>query len=61
LHLFYVLNRLKSQLHYLLVLINAKPQARRALPASADDLIKHIVEYAINTVMEIINEPKTNV
>jgi hypothetical protein len=45
------MNRLKSQLLYLHVLRNAKPQARRALLASADDdLIKAIVECAINTL-----------
>ena len=43
--------RLKSQLHFLHVLRDAKPQARRALLASADDdLIKAIVECAINTL-----------
>ena len=41
--------RLKS-LHFLHVLRDAKPQARRALLASADDLIKAIVECAINTL-----------
>jgi len=45
------MNRLKSQLHYLHVLRDAKPKARRALLASADDnLIKAIVECAINTL-----------
>ena len=45
--------RLKSQLHFLHVLRDAKPQARRALLASADDdLIKAIVECAINTLNE---------
>ena len=43
--------RLKSQLHFLHVLKDAKPQARRALLASAsDDLIKAIMECAINTL-----------
>ena len=43
--------RLRSQLHFLHVLRDAKPQARRALLASADDdLIKAIVECAINTL-----------
>ena len=42
--------RLQSQLHFLHVK-DAKPQARRALLASAsDDLIKAIVECAINTL-----------
>jgi len=51
LHLYRVMNRLKSQLHFLHVLKDAKPQARRALLASADDeLIKAIVECAINTL-----------
>jgi hypothetical protein len=44
------MNRLKSQLHFLNVLKDAKPQARCALPAPADDeLIKVIGECAINT------------
>ena len=43
--------RLKSQLHFIHVLNCTKPQARRALLASAcDDLIKPIVECAINTL-----------
>jgi len=43
------MNRLKSQFHFLHVLKDAKPQARRALLTSADDdLIKAIVECAIN-------------
>ena len=51
LNLFKVMNRLKSQLHFLHVLKDAKPQARRALLTSAsDDLIKPIVECAINTL-----------
>jgi len=42
---------LKSQLHFLHVLRDAKPQTRRALLASASvDLIKAIVECAINTL-----------
>jgi hypothetical protein len=42
---------LKSQLHFLQILKDAKPQARRALLTSAeDDLIKAIVEWAINTL-----------
>jgi hypothetical protein len=46
-----VMNRLKSQLHFLHLLKDAKPQARRALLTSAnDDLIKAIVECAINTL-----------
>jgi len=49
LHLYRVTNRLKSQLQFLHVLKDAKPQARRALLASADEeLIKAIVECAIN-------------
>jgi len=51
LHLYSVMNRLKSQPHFLHVLKDAKPQARRALLASADDeLIKAVVECAINTL-----------
>jgi hypothetical protein len=43
------MNRLKSQLHFLHVHKDAKPQARRALLTSAsDDFIKAIVECAIN-------------
>jgi hypothetical protein len=43
------MNRLKSQLNFLHVLKDAKPQARRALLTSADDdLIKAIAECAIN-------------
>ena len=45
------MSRLQSQLHFLHVLKDAKPQARRALLASADDeLIKAIVECALNTL-----------
>lgn len=45
------MKRLKSQLHFLHVLKDAKPLARRALLTSAsDDLIKVIVECAINTL-----------
>jgi len=45
------MNRLKSQLHFLHVLKDAKPQARRVLLTSAsDELIKAIVECAINTL-----------
>jgi len=45
------MNRLQSQLHFLHVLKDAKPQATRALLASAGDgLIKAIVECAINTL-----------
>jgi hypothetical protein len=44
------MNRLKSQLHFLHVLKDAKPQVRRALLQSAsEDLIKAIVKCAINT------------
>ena len=43
--------RLKSQLYFLHVLKDAKPQARRALLASAsDDLIKVIVDCSISTL-----------
>ena len=45
------MNRLKSQLHFLHVLKDAKPQARRALLTSAsDELIIAIIECAINTL-----------
>jgi hypothetical protein len=45
------MNRLKSQLNFLHVLKNDYPQVRCALFASADDdLIKAIVECAINTL-----------
>ena len=45
------MNRLKSQQHFLHVLKDAKPQARRVLLESAnDDLIKAIVECVINTL-----------
>jgi len=45
------MNRLQSQLHFLHVIKDAKPQARRALLASADDdLMKAIVECSINTL-----------
>jgi hypothetical protein len=45
------MNRLRSQLHYLHVIKDAKPQATRALLSSAsDELIKVIVECAINTL-----------
>jgi len=45
------MNRIKSQLHFLHVLKDAKRQARRALLASADDeLIRAMVECAINTL-----------
>ena len=51
LRLLNVINRLKSLLHFLHVLKDAKTQARRALLTSADDdLIKAIVECAINTL-----------
>ena len=51
LRLLKVINRLKSRLHFLHVLKDAKPQARRALLTSTgDDLIKAIVECAINTL-----------
>jgi hypothetical protein len=45
------MNRLKSQLYFLNVLKDAKRQARRVLIESAsDDLIKAIVECAINAL-----------
>ena len=45
------MSRSQSQLHFLHVLKNAKPQARRALLASANkELIKAIVECALNTL-----------
>jgi len=45
------MNRLKSQLHFLHVLKEAKLQARRALLTSTDDdLMKAILECAINTL-----------
>jgi len=51
LHLYRVMNLLNSELHILHVLKDAKPQARRALLASADDeLIQPIVECAVNTL-----------
>jgi len=51
LRLLKVMNRLKSQLHFFHVFKDSKPQARRALLTSADDdLIKAIVECAINTL-----------
>ena len=46
-----VISRLKSQLHFLHVFKDAKAQARRALLTSTNDnLIKAIVECAINTL-----------
>jgi hypothetical protein len=55
------MNRLKSQLHYLHVLKDAKPQARRALITSAsDELIKVIVECTINTLNGISNYVQKN-
>jgi hypothetical protein len=51
LRLYKVMNRLKSQLHFLHALKDAKPQARPALSESAsDDLIKAVVECAIKTL-----------
>ena len=51
LHLFSVMSRLQSQLQILQVLKDAKPQARRALLASADEeLIKAIVGCALNSL-----------
>jgi len=41
--------RLKSQLHFLHVLKDAEPQARHALlTIASDDLVKTVVECAIN-------------
>ena len=58
------MSRLQSQLHFLHVLKDAKPQVRRALLASADDeLIKAIVECAIKTLNwnhKLIKEEKSN-
>jgi len=43
--------RLKPRLHFLHVLKDAKPQARRVLLVSAsDDLVKALVECAANTL-----------
>jgi len=54
LHLYRVMNRLESQIHFLHVLKDSKAQATRALLASAEDvLIKAIVECAINTLIRI--------
>jgi len=51
LHMYRVMNRLKSKLHFLHVLKDAKHRARRTLLASAnDELIKAIVKCAINTL-----------
>jgi len=45
------MNRVKSQLQFIQVLKDVKPQARRALIVSANsELIKAIVECAINTL-----------
>jgi hypothetical protein len=45
------MNRFKSQQHFLHLVNDAEPQARRALLASTDDeLIKAIVGCAINTL-----------
>jgi len=50
-HLNSLIIRLKSELHFLHVFKDTKPQARRALLACADDeLIKAIVECAIHTL-----------
>jgi len=46
------MHRLKSQLHFLHVLKDVKPQARRALLASSEDeLIKAIDECVINSLI----------
>jgi len=51
LHLYWVTNRLRSQLHFLHVTKDAKPQTIRALLASADDeLIEANNECTINTL-----------
>ena len=51
LHLYKIMNSLKSQLQFLHFLKDSKPQVRRALLASADDeLIKAIVGCSINTL-----------
>jgi hypothetical protein len=42
------MNRLKSQLHFLHVFKDAKPQARRALLSSASEELIKFVECAIN-------------
>ena len=56
LHLYRVINRLKSQIHFLHVLKDVQPKACRALLAFADDeLINAIVECAINKLNETIN------
>ena len=53
------MDRLKSQLHFLHVHKDAKPQARRALLTSvSDDLIKIIVGCNINTLNGILNYQK---
>ena len=45
------MNRLKSKLHFLHVLKDAKPQARRQLLVSAsDELIKAIIKNTLNTL-----------
>jgi len=49
--MFEVMNRLKSQLHFLHVHKDTMSQARRALLASVgDDSIKAIFEFAMNTL-----------
>jgi hypothetical protein len=59
LHLYEVMKRMMSHLHFLQVLKGAKPESRRALLASADDLIKAIVECAINVLNGNHKKPKT--
>ena len=60
LHLHRVINRLKSQLHFLHYLKDVKAQARRALLVYADDeLIKAIVVFAINMLKGTIDYPLT--
>jgi hypothetical protein len=58
------MSRLQSQLHFLHVLKNAKPQAKHTLLASADDeLVQAIVECALNTLNgnhKLTKEEKSN-
>jgi len=50
-HLNNAMNRSKSQLHFLHVLKDVKPQAKRAVFESADyEFIQAIVECSINTL-----------
>jgi hypothetical protein len=58
------MKRLKSQLHFLHALKDAKPQARRALLSSAsDELIIAIIEFCINTLngnLKLSSEERVN-